>query len=94
MPFKKGKSGNPSGRRPNTPNKTSDQLRALLTSFIEANINDLQANYNQLEPKEKLICFERLIKMVLPPLLNNELERLSEQDLDLLILKLKRDAKQ
>jgi hypothetical protein len=85
----KGHTNNPNGRKKGVPNKSTEELRALLTSFIEANINDLQANYNQLEAKDKLAFFERLIKMVLPPPLN-ELERLSDEQLTDLINRLKK----
>jgi hypothetical protein len=85
----KGHTNNPNGRKKGVPNKSTEELRALLTSFIEANINDLQANYNQLEAKDKLEFFERLIKMVLPPPLN-ELERLSDEQLTDLINRLKK----
>jgi hypothetical protein len=89
MPFKKGQSGNPSGRKPNTPNKTTDELRLLLQSFIELNLVDIQGNYDLLEPKEKLIIIEKLLKLVLPPPLH-ELNRLTDEQLNDLIEKLKK----
>ena len=89
MTFIKGKSGNPSGRRPNVPNKTTDELRGLFQSFVEANMDSLQINFDLLEPKEKLFYIEKLAKLVMPlPL--HELQRLTDEQLDELINRLKK----
>lgn len=64
----KGKTGNPFGRPKGKPNKVTKDLRAIISKFINMNIGDLQAAYSQLEPKDKLIIFERLLPYVLPKL--------------------------
>ena len=66
MRFKKGESGNPNGRPKGTTNRTTSEIKQLLTEFISENLDDLQKHYNELEAKEKLQFFERLIKYVLP----------------------------
>ena len=88
MPFEKGKSGNPKGRGKGTPNKTTEEVRGLVQSFIELNICDIQAQYDLLDPKEKLAFFERILKHVLPSPMH-ELERLTDEQLDELIARLK-----
>ena len=89
MPFKKGQSGNPNGRKKGEPNKTTDELRGLLQSFLEANIETLQSDFDQLEPKERLSFIERIAKMIIPAPLH-ELQRLTDDQLDILINKLKK----
>ncbi|HAH58630.1 MAG TPA: hypothetical protein DCL86_10825 [Bacteroidales bacterium] len=90
MKFEKGVSGNPKGRPKGTPNKTSDEIRNLIQDFIDKNMETLQADYESLEPKDRLNFIERLFKHVLPAPLH-ELERLTDEQLDELITRLKKN---
>jgi len=58
MPFKKDDPRiNRKGRKAGTPNKTTEELRGLFQSFIEANIDTLQADFDQLtEPTGNRTC--------------------------------------
>lgn len=87
---KKGITNNPNGRKKGVPNKSTNELRGLLQNFIEQNIEQLQADFNNLEPYQKLTILEKYLKFVLPPIIN-DLSQLSERDLDILIEKLKRE---
>ena len=86
--YKKGQSGNPDGRPKGTPNKATEELRKLVKQFVAGNWEDIQTQYDALEPKEKLMFMERLLKHVLPAPLH-DLEKLTDQQLDELIQKLK-----
>jgi hypothetical protein len=67
MPFKKDDPRiNRKGRKAGTPNKTTEELRGLFQSFIEANIDTLQSDFDKLEPKDRLSFIERLARLVLP----------------------------
>jgi len=66
MPFEPGTSGNPEGRKPGTPNKTTAEIRLLIQSFIENNLPKLQADFDMLDPQERLMFIERLLKYILP----------------------------
>jgi len=90
MGLRKGQTNNKAGRKPGVPNKTTEELRKLVQSFIEANIEDVQAQYDLLEAKDKLLFLEKLLKIVLPPPIIS-LEQLSEADLQTLINKLKNE---
>lgn len=93
MPFKKGDERiNRDGRKKGKPNRTTEQLRALVQNFIEANIDDIQSQYDQLEAKDKLLFLEKLLKVVLPPPIVS-LEQLSEEDIERLINKLRDEQK-
>ena len=80
------------GRKANTPNKTTEELRGLVQSFIEANITQLQADFDLLEPKDRLLFIEKMLKMIIPAPITS-ISQLSESDLDILIQKLKNESK-
>ena len=77
------------GRKAGTANRSTDELRTLLQSFIDTNMETLQADYDSLESKDRLNFIERLLKHVLPSPIP-ELERLTDQQLDELINRLKK----
>lgn len=76
------------GRKPGTVNRSTDELRSLLQSFIDENMETMQADYDALDSRDRLNFIERLLKHVLPAPLQ-ELEKLTDEQLDLLIQKLK-----
>ena len=88
MKYEKGKSGNYSGRPKGSKNRTPEEVRQLLQSFIEANINTLQAEFNKLSSEKKLLFFEKLLSHCLPRP-QNELERLTDEQLNEILEKFK-----
>ncbi len=79
---------NRNGRKAGTPNRSTNELRLLVQDFIECNWCTLQKSFDGLDDKDKLNFIDKLLKHTLPAPLS-ELERLTEQQLDVLILKLK-----
>ncbi|MDZ7775506.1 MAG: hypothetical protein U5L09_07850 [Bacteroidales bacterium] len=95
MGLHKGQTNNPNGRPKGTANKTTIEIKELLIQFIGGNLNDLQKNYDELEPEKKLQFFERVLKYVIPQQkeMNQVIDvaNLSEKELDLLIEKIMQD---
>jgi hypothetical protein len=91
MKYKKGQSGNTAGRPKGTPNKSTEYLRNLFKLFLERNAETLQADFDQLEPKDRLSFIERLAKFVIPPPFSPQ--NLTEDQLNqvLTYLKMNRD---
>ena len=86
---KKGTINNPNGRPKGKPNVSTDKLRTLLHEFIDNNMGSLQENYDKLDPKDRLNFINSLLRHVLPAPLE-PLERLTDQQLDELINRLKK----
>ena len=86
--YRKGQSGNPAGKPRGAKNRTTEQVRKLLQSFIEGKLPELETIWKGLDPKDKILFIDRLLKHTLPPPLHS-IEQFSEDDLDLLIDKLR-----
>ena len=69
---------NRTGRPKGSPNKTSEEIRVMLQDFIDANLETLQADFDLLEPRERLGFIERLLKHILPAPIPGEPEKPQE----------------
>ena len=95
MGLKKGQTNNPNGRKPGTPNKVTKDLRQWINSFIESQTDQIQRDWKQLEPKDRIILFEKLLKYSLPTLqatsLTTDFEKLTDEQLDQIIAELQKN---
>jgi hypothetical protein len=66
MPFKKGESGNPSGRPPGSANKISREIRLRMAQFVDDNIDGVKKWFEALEDKDKLFYFKEFLPFVIP----------------------------
>ena len=78
MGLPKGITNNPNGRPKGVPNKSTNELRAAFQSFIEANLDRLQVDFDQLEPKDRLAFVLQVARLVLPPPMH-ELDKMTDQ---------------
>ena len=72
------------GRKLGTPNKTTAEIKEMINQFISGAIDDLQKNYEKLDPEKKLQFFRDLLKFVLPTQNQAEINinSLSDTELD------------
>lgn len=77
--FKPGQSGNPSGRRKGTKNRTSAELQQALLCLLDKHLGELSGDLKALKPKDRAALLISLAKHITPPALNPE--RLTEQQL-------------
>lgn len=93
MPFKPGKSGNPGGRPKGIGNKSTEKLREAVKKLLEDNINNIVDDLKELDPKQRLDTWVKLLEFALPKLQRVEstntidLSNLSDSDVDELIEK-------
>ena len=76
MPFKKGQSGNPKGRRKGSKNKTTEEIREAFQALIESSLPDIQKWLQQVakdNPEKALTIVERYSDFILPKLQRTEL---------------------
>lgn len=73
MGLQKGQTNNLTGRIKGTPNRTTQEIRQLIIDFVNNNIDDMQTVYNTLEPEKKLLMLEKMIKYIVPPAKDNDL---------------------
>lgn len=63
MAFEKGKSGNPDGRKKGSKNKITLDLSEKITQFLDLyGIDEMEADFKTLSPKERLSTFTGLVE--------------------------------
>jgi hypothetical protein len=80
MPFRKGHSGNASGRPKGASNKTTKELRDVLHKIIEKNINTLAKDFRTLTPESRIRLLLQMTEFVLPKLQRTELNTGAENE--------------
>ena len=66
MGQKKGQTGNPNGRPIGTPNKVTMDLRTWVKNIVENNMQQLEYDLQELEPKERWNVIEKLLNYTMP----------------------------
>jgi hypothetical protein len=93
MAFEKGISGNPEGRPKGAVNRTSQQLREMITGFLEENFEKVVSDFGELKPKDRVKLYCDLLQYGLPRLqavqIETEFDRLPDDQLEDLINGLK-----
>lgn len=69
------------GRKAGVPNRTTQEMRDVMQSFIECKIEELDQVYNELEPKDKISAIIKMLPYLLPRQQNIELNATHKQEL-------------
>lgn len=89
MKYIENESGNKAGRPVGSTNKATGKLREWLTEFLEDRREQIIADWDKLEPRDRILLFEKLLKYSLPTLqattLTSEFDKLTDHDLDRII---------
>jgi len=96
MGLSKGVTNNPNGRPKGIPNKSTNDLRQWVGEFIDGQREQILKDWQALEPKDRIMMFEKLMRFVLPTLqattLQTDFEQLTDNELDYIIEELKQAA--
>lgn len=83
------------GRTHGSKNKITQKVREKFLYFVENNLDRMQADFDQLEPKERFKVLLEMARFIMPTLkaveFGNILDELSESDFQILIQKLKEE---
>jgi len=72
--FKPGTSGNPKGKPKGATNKNTKELRGKISLILNNNIDKVEQDLKQLQPKDRLNVLLQLMKFVTPQLKQVEVE--------------------
>ena len=68
MGLSQGKTNNPAGRPKGTPNRIGAELRERVIAFVENRWDQLESDFDEVTPRERLIFIEKLMAYTLPKL--------------------------
>ena len=74
MAFEKGKSGNPSGRKKGSKNKLTVKAKDFVELIVEEYQDTIKEDFLKLEPKDRIMLFERFLQYVIPKAVKLETE--------------------
>ena len=74
MTFKKGESGNPTGRPKGATNRTTEEIRNVFSELLTANIENIQADLDSLDPKDRLAMLFKLSEFIIPKLQSTKMD--------------------
>ena len=67
----KGQTGNPNGRPKGVPNKTTTSMREKIGKFCNDNWEQIQSDFDELEPVERIKAFEKFLTYTTPKMTEN-----------------------
>lgn len=84
--MKRGKTNNPNGRPKGIPNRITADLREYIKQLLSNNLDKFAEDFEQLEPKDRLMMMEKLLSYILPKLsnvaINEEPEKSNQKPLE------------
>lgn len=85
----KGITNNPNGRPKGKPNRTTTELREMITTLFESKYEDFTNALDELEAKDKVDAYIKIMSFVIPKMgAKIDFSSLSEAELDGIISKL------
>jgi hypothetical protein len=70
------------GRTPGTQNKTTKEIRETFKNLLENNLELIQEDLNELEPKDRLMFILKLTSFVIPTLRSIEVKETDLKDIE------------
>lgn len=81
--FQPGQSGNPSGRKKGSKNRTTTEVQQALLQLLDKHLNEISGDLKKMKPKDRTGLLIALAKHVTPPALSYE--KLTEEQMEQII---------
>ena len=72
--FKKGESGNPTGRPQGTPNRVNDEIRNRINEYLSENFDKVLNDLKTMEARDRVRFYIELLQYGVPKLKQTELK--------------------
>ena len=76
------------GRQPGTKNKTTKEIRETFKNLLENNLERIQKDLNELEPKDRIMFLLKLTSFVIPTLRSVEINEMNIKDIEPIIIQI------
>ena len=93
MAFKKGMSGNPNGRKKGTPNKTTAEIKEIITRIVGNQLEHIEKDLDKIrktDPAEAMRLSSKFIDYVIPKQTKIDLEGELTHKVEKVIIEIKR----
>ena len=76
------------GRTPGTQNKTTKEIRETFKNLLENNLEQVQNDFDSLEPKDRVLFLLKLTSFVIPTLRSIEVNEINIKDIEPIIIQI------
>lgn len=76
------------GRTPGTQNKTTKEIRETFKNLLESNLEQIQNDLNELDPKDRIMFLLKLTSFVIPTLRSIEVNEINVKDIEPIIIQI------
>lgn len=76
------------GRTPGTQNKTTKEIRETFKNLLESNLEQIQNDLNELDPKDRIMFLLKLTSFVIPTLRSIEVNEMNIKDIEPIIIQI------
>ena len=91
----KGQTGNPNGRPKGVPNKATTSMREKIGKFCNDNWEQVQSDFDELEPIDRIRTFEKFLQYTAPKMTENsfkvDYDTMTDEQLTMFVRKMLND---